>query len=67
MQPARRHPVSAALRVQGLAKRYGEREALSDVSFDVAAGEMVAIVGPNGAGKTTLLSIIAGIQRADVG
>ena len=49
------------------AMRYGEREALRDVSFDAAAGELVAVVGPNGAGKTTLLSILAGIQRPSAG
>jgi ABC-2 type transport system ATP-binding protein len=53
--------------VQGLAKRYGEREALRDVEFDVSPGELVAIVGPNGAGKTTLLSILAGVQHASAG
>jgi ABC-2 type transport system ATP-binding protein len=55
------------LSVRDLAKRYGERVALRDVSFDVAAGELVAVVGPNGAGKTTLLSILAGVQRASAG
>ena len=59
--------MSAVLRVQELAKRYGELQALADVSFEVSAGEVVAIVGPNGAGKTTLLSIIAGIQDASAG
>jgi ABC-2 type transport system ATP-binding protein len=55
------------LSVSGLAKSYGEREALRDVTFDVLAGELVAVVGPNGAGKTTLLSIIAGAQSASAG
>jgi ABC-2 type transport system ATP-binding protein len=59
--------VSSVLSVRGLAMRYGEREALRDVSFDAAAGELVAVVGPNGAGKTTLLSILAGIQRPSAG
>jgi ABC-2 type transport system ATP-binding protein len=55
------------LTVRGLAKRYGEREALRDVSFDLNAGELVAVVGPNGAGKTTLLSILVGVQHASAG
>jgi ABC-2 type transport system ATP-binding protein len=55
------------LDVRDLGMRYGEREALREVSFDAAAGELVAVVGPNGAGKTTLLSIIAGIQRPSSG
>ena len=59
--------MSPALSVRGLAMRYGEREALRDVSFDAVAGELVAVVGPNGAGKTTLLSILAGIQRPSAG
>ncbi len=55
------------LSVQGIDKRYGERQALREVSFDVRPGELVAVVGPNGAGKTTLLSIIAGVQRPSAG
>jgi ABC-2 type transport system ATP-binding protein len=59
--------VSVVLSVRALAKRYGELEALRDVSFDAHAGELVAVIGPNGAGKTTLLSIIAGIQSPSSG
>ncbi len=59
--------MSTALSVRALAKRYGELEALRDVSFDADAGELIAVVGPNGAGKTTLLSIIAGIQTPSAG
>jgi ABC-2 type transport system ATP-binding protein len=55
------------LSVRKLAKRYGEREALREVSFDLRSGELVAIVGPNGAGKTTLLSILVGVQQASSG
>ncbi len=60
-------PGEPILSVRDLGMRYGEREALRDVSFDAAAGELVAVVGPNGAGKTTLLSIIAGVQHPSSG
>jgi ABC-2 type transport system ATP-binding protein len=55
------------LNVRGLTKRYGERTALRDVSFEARAGELVAVIGPNGAGKTTLLSIVAGVQSPSAG
>jgi ABC-2 type transport system ATP-binding protein len=57
----------AVLSVRGVTKRYGEREALRAVDFDLGPGELVAVVGPNGAGKTTLLSILAGVQRSSAG
>jgi ABC-2 type transport system ATP-binding protein len=59
--------VSVALRVRALGKRFGDLEALRDVSFEAHEREMVAVVGPNGAGKTTLLSIIAGTQTPSGG
>ena len=59
--------MSEVLRVEGLGKRYGSREALHEVSFAAHAGEMLAVVGPNGAGKTTLLSILAGVQAPSTG
>jgi ABC-2 type transport system ATP-binding protein len=55
------------LEASGLVKRFGDREALKEVSLSAAPGELVAVIGPNGAGKTTLLSILAGIQRPDGG
>ena len=59
--------MSAAIRVEGLAKRYGNFAAVDDVSFDVKAGEIFGILGPNGAGKTTTLEIIEGLQAPDSG
>jgi ABC-2 type transport system ATP-binding protein len=53
--------------VRGVTKRFGERVALRDVSFEAADGELVAVIGPNGAGKTTLLSIAGGLLKADAG
>src|SRR5687768_13269621 len=57
----------AALRAEQLSKRYGDRWALRDVSFEAAPGELVAVIGPNGAGKTTLLQILAGSLPATGG
>jgi len=59
--------VTPVLQVRAVAKRYGELQALREVSFAAAAGELLAIVGPNGAGKTTLLSIIAGTLEPSAG
>jgi branched-chain amino acid transport system ATP-binding protein len=55
------------LSVKGLSKSYGGVRAVHRVSFDVAAGEMVAIIGPNGAGKTTCFNLINGQLAPDAG
>ena len=53
------------LELKGVTKRFGAVEALTDVDFEVRAGEVVALVGDNGAGKSTLIKAIAGIQPGD--
>lgn len=50
----------AILRLEKLTKRFGGVDVLSDVTFDVEAGERLLIIGPNGAGKTTLFNLIGG-------
>jgi ABC-2 type transport system ATP-binding protein len=57
----------AAIEVDGLRHRYGDREALAGVSFDVREGELFALLGPNGGGKSTLFRIIATILPPTAG
>jgi len=56
-----------AIRIVGLRKRFGDRVVLDDVSFDVAAGEVVAILGASGAGKTTLFRCVTRLAQPDCG
>jgi ABC-2 type transport system ATP-binding protein len=55
------------LEVTGLAKRYGDFQAVQDVSFEVAHGEIFGLLGPNGAGKTTTVECVQGLRRHDAG
>ena len=55
------------LEVAGLRKSYGPVQAVRDISFTVAPGEIVALLGPNGAGKTTTLEILEGFRQRDGG
>jgi branched-chain amino acid transport system ATP-binding protein len=57
----------AALQIEGLSARYGEAQALRDVSLQVGHGEVVTLVGRNGAGKTTLLRCVMGLHRRQSG
>ena len=59
--------VPDAIKVAGLGKRYGQVQAVRDVSFTVRTGEIVALLGPNGAGKTTTLEILEGFRARDGG
>ncbi len=55
------------LRLRGLTKRFGGTAALSDVTFDLHKGEILALLGENGAGKSTLIKCLAGIHVPDAG
>lgn len=57
----RHHPLAPILRAESLSMRYESGFALEDISFELEAGERLAVVGPNGAGKSTLLKIITGL------
>jgi ABC-2 type transport system ATP-binding protein len=57
----------SAITVAGLTKRYGDLLAVDDVSFDVPAGQLVAVLGPNGAGKTTTMEALEGFTRPTSG
>jgi ABC-2 type transport system ATP-binding protein len=56
-----------AVEVAGLTKAYGGRTVVRDLSFRIAAGEILALLGPNGAGKTTTVEIVEGYRRPDRG
>lgn len=59
--------MSALLSGRGLRLSFGPTPALDGVDFDVAAGELVAVMGPSGSGKSTLLHVLAGILVPDAG
>ena len=57
----------AEVNVQGLGKAFGATRALTDVSFRLRGGEVLALLGENGAGKSTLIKILCGVHEADQG
>jgi D-xylose transport system ATP-binding protein len=65
--PQRGASISPTLELRGVSKSFGVVQALTDVDFEVRAGEVMALVGDNGAGKSTLIKSIAGIHPIDSG
>ncbi len=59
--------MTTAVRVRGLAKRYGDVRAVGGIDLDIHAGEVFAILGPNGAGKSTMVEIMEGYRTRDAG
>jgi ABC-2 type transport system ATP-binding protein len=57
----------AAIEFQGLSKRFGSVQAVSDLSFSVQAGRVTGFLGPNGAGKSTTLRMLLGLIRPNAG
>jgi ABC-2 type transport system ATP-binding protein len=58
---------SAVVTVDSLTRQFGSRRGVTDVSFEVQAGEVFAFLGPNGAGKSTTIRLLLGMYRADSG
>ncbi|MCL2654884.1 MAG: ATP-binding cassette domain-containing protein, partial [Coriobacteriia bacterium] len=56
-----------AIRAEGLRKSFADQEVLRGVDFEVARGEIFALLGSNGAGKTTTINILATLLKADGG
>ncbi|HEX7050538.1 MAG TPA: ABC transporter ATP-binding protein [Longimicrobiales bacterium] len=67
LEPRAASAVGAAIRCQGLVKRYGDLTAVDGLELEVRPGECFGLLGPNGAGKTTTIEILEGLSTADSG
>src|SRR6056297_1556376 len=67
LQSPEKNKEKVTLRVEGLKKRFGKKEAVKDVSFSMEQGEVVGLLGPNGAGKTTIFYMIVGFLSPNSG
>jgi ABC-type sugar transport system ATPase subunit len=65
--PADRSEPRAAIRAEGITKRFGSVRALRGVNIEIFPGEVVGLVGDNGAGKSTLVNVLAGVVKPDSG
>jgi len=59
--------LTTGVQVEGVSRRFGRKDAIADVSFDIQAGEVLGLLGPNGAGKTTTMRVITGYLRPTTG
>lgn len=58
---------NAAINIDNISKKFGELQALNQISFTIREGEFFGLLGPNGAGKSTLINVLSGLLRADSG
>jgi len=59
--------LEALLELRGVAKRFGAREVLKNISLNIASGEFLTLLGESGSGKTTVLRLVAGFERPSAG